>query len=84
MVSRAEQIVRNRTLDVRGTAVPAPIGPEHTEMLSQAGEVGFEHPGVGAAGVQEHQRLSLHVFFVVRVHVAELDVVGHRRLLSWS
>jgi hypothetical protein len=77
------QLVGNRTPDVGRTTVAAAIGPEHSEVLGQAGQVRFEHPGVGAAGVQQHHRLTLSVLLVVRVHIAELGVTGHRRLLSW-
>jgi hypothetical protein len=53
------ELVGSRTLDIGRTAVPALIGAKHPEVLNQSGEVGSEHPGVGAAMVREHQRLSL-------------------------
>jgi hypothetical protein len=79
-------LVGDRAVDVGGAAVAAPVGPEHPEALHQAGEVDRKGAGVGAPGMQQHQRLPAAVLLVVGAHLAELHVAGHplAPLGGWS
>jgi hypothetical protein len=55
------QLEGDRPVDVRGTAVSAPFGGEHMEVLCQSREVRAPRPRVDSrpAGVQQYERLAL-------------------------
>ena len=46
------------TVDVGGAAVSSPVEPVEVEAVGKAIEVDVEGAGVGAAGVQEHERIA--------------------------
>jgi hypothetical protein len=75
-------LIGERALDDRCATVAAPVGPEHPEVSDQAWKSEFPGAGVCASGMQKHERLSVPVFFVVGVNLAELCV--WRNLASLS
>jgi hypothetical protein len=80
------QLVGERAVDVGGAAVAAAVGPEDPEVSGEAGDDDLEGAGVGAPGVQEHQRLAAAVFFIPGADLAELHVAAHclSPLVGWS
>lgn len=69
-----------------GVYVPTTFGYINMEPLRQGCEVGLEPPGVNhstmhlnQATMQQHQRLTGAMLFVLSLHYAELHVLAHHR-----
>jgi hypothetical protein len=72
------QLVGDWALDIRGPPVATPLRREHVEVRGQRVEVRGPRPGVGPAGVEQHQRLALAVLVIPGTHLAKLHVACHR------
>jgi hypothetical protein len=71
------QVIGDRPRYIRGAPVAAALRGEDVEVSGQRVEVRCPGPRVGAARVQQRERLAVAVLVVPGAYVSELYVAGH-------